>query len=151
MDAPPKSSLHLYSHTDQEETNLGIFCQDWGYLPIQEVDPLLKKNAFFFYDTEGPRWTSGLLVQGAPGAWDILYLYVKEAYRGQGKARDLLFFMTRFLTEKDPGASLFLEVRPSNHRAIQIYEAFGLKKISIRKSYYSNGEDAWVYLGNSSP
>jgi ribosomal-protein-alanine N-acetyltransferase len=38
----------------------------------------------------------------------------------------------------------FLEVRVSNESAKKIYETYGFKDISIRKSYYADGEDAYV-------
>jgi ribosomal-protein-alanine N-acetyltransferase len=38
-----------------------------------------------------------------------------------------------------------LEVRPSNHAAIALYERFGFRKIAVRKKYYrDNREDAHV-------
>jgi ribosomal-protein-alanine N-acetyltransferase len=38
-----------------------------------------------------------------------------------------------------------LEVRPSNGRAIALYERFGFRKVAVRKRYYQdNHEDAWV-------
>ncbi|MCA9750932.1 MAG: ribosomal protein S18-alanine N-acetyltransferase [Gemmatimonadetes bacterium] len=38
-----------------------------------------------------------------------------------------------------------LEVRPSNVRALALYERFGFEKIAVRKRYYANDrEDAWV-------
>ena len=40
--------------------------------------------------------------------------------------------------------SLILEVRESNKRAIHVYEKLGFKKISRRRNYYSNNEDALV-------
>lgn len=39
-----------------------------------------------------------------------------------------------------------LEVRKSNSVAIHIYEKFGFKKVTIRKNYYSNNEDALLML-----
>lgn len=47
--------------------------------------------------------------------------------------------------------SLILEVRPSNTRAIAIYERYGFRRIGVRRGYYphhqanpSLREDAWV-------
>ncbi len=39
-----------------------------------------------------------------------------------------------------------LEVKVSNEVAIKFYNKFGFKKISIRKNYYKNGEDAVVMM-----
>lgn len=38
----------------------------------------------------------------------------------------------------------FLEVRKSNFSAINLYLKFGYEEVSVRKKYYSNGEDALV-------
>ncbi len=40
---------------------------------------------------------------------------------------------------------LFLEVRVSNIKAIKLYEKCGFEKISVRKKYYKDGEDALIY------
>ncbi len=42
-----------------------------------------------------------------------------------------------------------LEVRPSNARAIALYESFGFRRVALRKSYYrDNREDALVMALN---
>ncbi|HGY54873.1 MAG TPA: ribosomal-protein-alanine N-acetyltransferase [Caldithrix abyssi] len=38
----------------------------------------------------------------------------------------------------------YLEVRKSNKPAIRLYEKFGFIPLTVRKGYYSNGEDAIV-------
>ena len=43
---------------------------------------------------------------------------------------------------------MFLEVRPTNVRAIQLYHSFGFKEIGVRKGYYPASfgrEDALVF------
>ena len=39
-----------------------------------------------------------------------------------------------------------LEVRVSNVKAIALYQKFGFKNVSVRKRYYSNGEDAYLMI-----
>ena len=40
---------------------------------------------------------------------------------------------------------VFLEVRPTNHEALSLYERFGFRVIGRRKGYYfDTGEDALV-------
>ena len=41
---------------------------------------------------------------------------------------------------------VFLEVRSSNISAIALYEKKGYTKISVRKKYYADGEDALVMV-----
>ena len=40
----------------------------------------------------------------------------------------------------------YLEVRENNFAAIDLYNKFGFQQISLRKEYYSNGEDAIVMI-----
>ena len=48
--------------------------------------------------------------------------------------------------KKDYGVDeIFLEVRPTNSSAIKLYEKLGFENISVRKKYYSDGEDAMVF------
>ncbi|MBP5467517.1 MAG: ribosomal protein S18-alanine N-acetyltransferase [Clostridia bacterium] len=41
---------------------------------------------------------------------------------------------------------LFLEVRESNTPAVNLYKKAGFTFLSVRKKYYSDGEDAKVYI-----
>ncbi|MBF0443725.1 MAG: GNAT family N-acetyltransferase, partial [Oligoflexales bacterium] len=50
----------------------------------------------------------------------------------------------KFIEERNGITELFLEVRPSNKSALKLYQSFGFIKVSIRKKYYSDGEDALI-------
>ena len=73
----------------------------------------------------------------------IMNLCVDPEAQGLGAGRKMLEHMidkARHAAEK-----IFLEVRPSNHRAIKLYKNLGFTEIGIRKNYYPalNGrEDA---------
>ena len=68
---------------------------------------------------------------------------VREDYRGQGIADDLLGVFLRFGQENL--AFLTLEVRPSNGPAIQLYMKYGFAQVGRRKNYYENPrEDAII-------
>ena len=48
---------------------------------------------------------------------------------------------------EETNLNIMLEVRESNVSAIKFYEQKGMKKIAVRKNYYSdNGENAWIML-----
>jgi ribosomal-protein-alanine N-acetyltransferase len=69
---------------------------------------------------------------------------VKPAHQGRGIATVLL---EHLLEEGRRRAMVFatLEVRPSNARALALYERFGFKRIAVRRNYYrDNKEDAHV-------
>lgn len=74
---------------------------------------------------------------------EILNIAVEKTARGKGYGKALL---CKMLSEaKEKGATeCFLEVRPSNGVAKSLYEKSGFLPVSVRKKYYSNGEDALV-------
>jgi len=77
----------------------------------------------------------------------LLNITVAPAYQRQGWARVLLDALA--LWARGRGAQwLWLEVRASNLRAQQVYEAHGFRRVGERKRYYPAGhgqrEDAVV-------
>lgn len=77
----------------------------------------------------------------------LLNLAVAPESQGQGQGRRLL---KKIIEEiKAQGAfSFFLEVRPSNTRAIQLYESLGFRVLMTRDAYYSDGEAAYIMLAD---
>lgn len=77
----------------------------------------------------------------------LLNIGVAKAYQGRGYGARLL----RHAMEcaRLGGASkLFLEVRPSNARAVELYRHFGFNQIGRRKGYYpadGGREDALIF------
>ncbi len=74
---------------------------------------------------------------------DLLNLAIHPNYQQQGFAQLLMKKTFSKLTKLEVNC-LYLEVRESNHRAINFYQKVGFKQISIRKKYYSNGENAKI-------
>ena len=65
----------------------------------------------------------------------LLNITVAPARQGQGWGHMMLDALT--LMSRHAGAQwLWLEVRQSNARALQVYERYGFRQISIRKDYY---------------
>jgi ribosomal-protein-alanine N-acetyltransferase len=71
----------------------------------------------------------------------ILNVAVKRAFRSCGVGR---FLVERVLRDcREGGAdTVSLEVRPSNHAAISLYQQLGFVETGRRRNYYENGEDA---------
>jgi ribosomal-protein-alanine N-acetyltransferase len=68
----------------------------------------------------------------------LLNITVAPARQGQGWAHMMLDALS--LWSRHEGAQwLWLEVRQSNQRALQVYERYGFKQVSIRKDYYPAG------------
>lgn len=76
---------------------------------------------------------------------DLEGIVVKENFRKRGVATKLLGVL--FDKVKDLGKDkIFLEVRESNIVALNFYVKCGFEKISVRKNYYPNGENATVMV-----
>lgn len=73
---------------------------------------------------------------------ELMDILVDKDYRNKGVATLLM----NDLVEKSKLLSpkIFLEVRAGNLPAISLYLKHGFNKISVRKKYYSDGEDAVV-------
>lgn len=65
----------------------------------------------------------------------LLNLGVCQRYQGQGHGARLLRHVMA-LARQHGAAKLFLEVRPSNERAVELYRHFGFNQIGVRRGYY---------------
>ena len=74
---------------------------------------------------------------------DIESVFVAPNYRGKGIAKALLTALIEYLTANNV-VNILLEVRATNLPAISLYQSSCFNQISIRKKYYSDGEDALV-------
>jgi ribosomal protein S18 acetylase RimI-like enzyme len=80
----------------------------------------------------------------AAGEAELLRIAVAPEARGQGLGRVLLEACQRDLAAEGL-VHLFLEVRPSNHSALRLYEACGWESCGRRHRYYTDGEDALLF------
>jgi ribosomal protein S18 acetylase RimI-like enzyme len=80
----------------------------------------------------------------AAGEAELLRIAVDPAHRGGGLGRRLLEACQRELAEGGL-VNLFLEVRPSNAAAIDLYRACGWEPCGLRPGYYPDGEDAVLF------
>ena len=78
---------------------------------------------------------------------DITGIAILSEYRKKGLASYLLNTAIEKCRKMNLD-NIFLEVRTSNLPAINLYKKLGFKKISIRNNYYSNGEDALIFVLN---
>lgn len=77
----------------------------------------------------------------AAGEMHVLNVATATAFRRRGVAHRLIEHA--FAAAREDGAELaFLEVRVGNAAAISVYRNFGFNDDCIRRSYYSDGEDA---------
>ncbi len=151
---PKIDSIYLISRTEIQIQELKAMSLEWqkdifGFWSFDEVLRSLQRPSYLGYYVseryDGP-WKAMVLVDIGPFTADLMYVYVGPNYRKRGLARRLLETVEATL-RKDYShlETLFLEVRVSHLGAIKLYEKFGMERISQRKSYYKDGEDAFVY------
>ena len=112
-----------------------IFADSLG---IDFIESDLKFNPFanyFIYEIDNE--IIGYIISWVSDNTSILNFGVLNEYRGQGIGNNLFNEVLK-ISE----GIMTLEVRVSNTNAINFYEKRGFVKHSIRKNYYSNGEDA---------
>ena len=68
----------------------------------------------------------------------LLNITVAPSFQRQGWARCLLQALS-LSAQTHEAASLWLEVRESNVRALKLYRAFGFEQVGLRKDYYPTG------------
>lgn len=69
--------------------------------------------------------------------------YIVKQFQGQRLGKKFLEHVFQYLRERGT-EEITLEVKSSNEIAINLYESFGFRTVSVRKHYYKNGEDAYL-------
>jgi len=72
--------------------------------------------------------------------WEIYDLATVLKYRNKGLAKKIVGEVLDF-AQKNAAKKVFLEVRESNEKAINLYSNLGFEKYAVRKNYYANTED----------
>ncbi|MEW4983945.1 MAG: ribosomal protein S18-alanine N-acetyltransferase [Cycloclasticus sp.] len=88
-----------------------------------------------------------VILSVAVGEAHILNICLDPAYKGKGLGRKFLEEVL-IVAKKKNAESVFLEVRPSNTAAVNLYKKAGFKQIGQRKNYYpaaEGKEDAIVF------
>ncbi|MEE2840398.1 MAG: ribosomal protein S18-alanine N-acetyltransferase [Acidobacteriota bacterium] len=82
------------------------------------------------------------------GSAHILNFCVRQELRQRGIGRQMLHHLVE-VAERAQVEAIFLEVRASNHPAIQLYYTTGFVQVGVRKDYYPSGtgpEDALILM-----
>jgi ribosomal-protein-alanine N-acetyltransferase len=77
----------------------------------------------------------------------LLTIGICKRHQGRGHGARLLRHVMDCVRQGGAG-KLFLEVRPSNERAVELYRHFGFRQIGLRKGYYPAAvgrEDALIF------
>ena len=86
---------------------------------------------------------------------DIFEVAIKKEYQGRGFGEKLLTESMRNLVENKVIDNInfsenkfLLEVNENNVNALKLYKKIGFEKISVRKNYYGNNENAVIMMKN---
>lgn len=79
------------------------------------------------------------VVSVAVGESHLLNLCVRPAVQGQGIGRKMLGYMVE-IARRHEAEVMFLEVRPSNEAACQLYRTLDFHELGVRKDYYPGSE-----------
>jgi len=105
----------------------------WPWTPGIFSDSLVSGyNCWVFEENE--RVIAYGIVQIVVGEAHLLNITVDPARQGEGLGRQLLNELIAIARPK--AETMFLEVRPSNTRAVALYNAMGFNEIGLRKNYY---------------
>ena len=112
------------------------------WTPAQFKTEMERRLAVCLVARDGPEILGHLIFWLIPPEIHILNIAVKSAYRRQGLGRLLLDYL--FALGQETGVKeVFLEVRPSNLSALNLYLQTGFVVTGRRKNYYSEDhEDA---------
>ena len=78
---------------------------------------------------------------------ELIKIGIIKEYRRRSLAYDTISFLLNNLKYNQ----FFLEVSSQNNAAIKLYEKLNFIKITIRKNYYKDNSDAFIYVYTSNP
>ena len=125
-----------------------VFPDAWNQRDITNL--ICTEGSACFVARDGESVIAYVLARLIAPECEIYRVAVLPEYRQRGIGYRLLDYAIK--TSRGKGLEgVFLEVRESNIAAIKLYEAYGFKKIGMRKNYYKNPtENACLMLyGNS--
>jgi len=73
----------------------------------------------------------------------VITVGVDTDYQRKGLGKMIVEYMIQF-ARASGCEQITLEVRVSNEKAIQLYSGLGFVKLTLRKRYYENGDDAYL-------
>ena len=118
-----------------------VFPTPWSLAMF--VLELSKPSGICLAALAGERLVGYLICSRYDTVWHVMNIAVDIDYQRKGLASALLAEL--YERVEDEHARFTLEVRPSNHVAIHLYEREGFRAAGMRRRYYQdNGEDALV-------
>lgn len=134
--ALPHISIRTMEEGDLEavaELEQACFTEPWSKAQISEC---LKHpyDQVWILETEG-KIAGYCNFRVIAGEGELMRIAVAPFFRGRGYSRRLMGILTQD-ARKNQVEAVTLEVRASNHPAINLYKSYGFKIESVRKDYY---------------
>lgn len=98
-------------------------------------DSLVAGHDAWRFDESGDRMLGYAVLLWAPDEVHLLNLSLATAWQGKRLGERLLRWLATDIRHRG-AQSLLLEVRPSNPRALRLYERVGMNRIGVRRGYY---------------
>jgi ribosomal-protein-alanine N-acetyltransferase len=118
-----------------------VFPTPWSLAMF--VLELSKPSGICLAAVSADRLVGYLICSRYDTVWHVMNIAVDSPHQRKGLASALLAELYGRVDNED--ARFTLEVRPSNHVAIHLYEREGFRAAGMRRRYYQdNGEDALV-------
>lgn len=117
------------------EIENACFSKPWSLQSIQ--NELQNNNAYFWVAILDSKVIGYCGMHNALDEWYIANIAVLPEYQGNGLGTILTKQLVDY-AQKQKGAFITLEVRPSNHTAVNIYSKLGFEKLGLRKNFYSS-------------
>lgn len=105
-------------------------------------NPPARTLVFAAEATDG-RFAGVLLGRAVFEVADLDFLGVHPAFQRQGLGRKLMLEFFRHLSLLN-AERVMLEVSVQNPVAVDLYLSLGFQKLTIRRAYYPNGDDAFI-------
>ena len=139
----------IFIPIDKEDIPFVLSAKKYDFFDVWDENMLLsafESGRFFGYILEDNEKKVGFITfDKSIDEADIEDVFVFPEFRNKGYAKALVGKVIEDL-KKENYIKVFLEVRESNTPARKAYEGNGFIKISERKKYYNNGENAIVYI-----
>jgi ribosomal-protein-alanine acetyltransferase len=110
---------------------------------LNSAKSLVRNGVLFFVELDDKKKVvSFCSINPVLNEWEIYDIATIPQCRNCGFAKKMAAEVLDF-AKKNGAEKIFLEVRESNEKAINLYSKFGFEKYSTRKNYYAdNGETA---------
>jgi ribosomal-protein-alanine N-acetyltransferase len=142
--ATPAIEIRRLSYPDLPQVTAierRVFPTPWSLAMF--VLELSKPSGICLAAVAGDRLVGYLICSRYDTVWHVMNVAVDIEHQRKGLASALLADL--YDRVDDESARFTLEVRPSNHVAIHLYEREGFRAAGMRRRYYQdNGEDALV-------